>query len=1150
MREIDDLRKRGVKKTPKSGGSIGKMSPSEIQKLVQELHSHQIELEMQNQALRKAQVETDESQHKYSDLYDSAPVGYFTFDKKGHIIDTNVTGASLLGTEKRSLTKQPFQRFIVPGHLGIFRSHLQKAHESRSKQICKLKLTGKNSSTFDALINTIAVADAKGKFDHYRSSVTDITELARAEGELREIEARYQVIFDGAIEGIYRTTLHGENVVANPAAARILGYDSSEEVISAIEDSARKVWVDPDERSRFVRLLEEQGTIRGYECQFKKKDGTKIWVSLNSRAVRGTDGQLAYIEGFVEDITERKQAEETLRESEARLSLATEAVGAGLWIMEVDTGKVWVSPKNRELFHFAPDEEIHYESYFRVIHPEDRDRVHQEVQQALRSGENLTCDYRIVLPDGSIRWIVARGQRFLKSPREPARMMGLSFDITERKEIELQLRESQTLLSSLINSTPDLIWSVDAENFGLITFNRSLSEYFLHSHGIAVKAGMRPEDLLPADYAQQWHMFYRQALEEGSSVTEYSTSGGNRKLRLNINSLRHGDSLFGLSVFAQDITQRKRAEEALRESEQRMRDITFSMADWVWEVDENGVYTYSSSMGNELFGHVLGKTPFDFMPADEAKKIAAIFSEIAANRAPIKDLENWNIRKNGELVCLLTNGVPILDETGNLKGYRGVDKDITERKKMELQLSKSQTLLSTLINSTSDMIWSVDAEHFGILTFNRGLYERFLYAYGIQLKGGERPEDLFSSEDYVQQWHMLYRRALEEGSFTAEYKAYAEGRTMRLNLNILKSDDVVFGISVFSEDITERKRMEDQMREQLAEIEKLKIQLEKENIYLREEIKTELGFGKIIGSSDALKYVLFRAEQVAPTDATVLILGETGVGKGLVAHAIHQLSSRKDKPMITVNCAALPANLIESELFGREKGAFTGAHAKQVGRFEVADGGTIFLDEIGELPLELQAKLLRVLQDGEFERLGSPRTIKVDVRVITSTSRNLKAEMRAARFREDLYYRLNVFPVSLPPLRARVEDIPELANHFIDKYSRKFGKRFETIAKDTMQILNAYQWPGNVRELEHIIERAVITSQQPVFRLVDHLEEEPAKAEEGALKEFEEMAREHILQVLQKTRWKIDGEGGAAAMLGLNPSTLRFRIKKLGIKRP
>jgi formate hydrogenlyase transcriptional activator len=346
----------------------------------------------------------------------------------------------------------------------------------------------------------------------------------------------------------------------------------------------------------------------------------------------------------------------------------------------------------------------------------------------------------------------------------------------------------------------------------------------------------------------------------------------------------------------------------------------------------------------------------------------------------------------------------------------------------------------------------------------------------------------------------------------------------------------------------ERSKAELALRERLDEIERLKSQLEKENIYLREEIKTVQGFEKIVGKSDALRYVLFRVKQVAATDATVLILGETGTGKGLVAHAIHELSARKDRPMITVNCAALPENLIESELFGREKGAFTGAHAKQVGRFELADGGTIFLDEIGEMPPELQAKLLRVLEAGEFERLGSPRTIKVNVRVIASTNRDLEAEVKNRRFREDLFYRLNVFPVSIPPLRTRTEDIPQLVSHFVDKYARKFGRKYEAVPKIMMKALQEHSWPGNVRELEHVIERTVIISPGPVLRLADRLERGTAEA--GQLKALSEIERDHILKILEKTGWKIEGEGGAAFVLGLHPSTLRFRIKKLDITRP
>ena len=348
----------------------------------------------------------------------------------------------------------------------------------------------------------------------------------------------------------------------------------------------------------------------------------------------------------------------------------------------------------------------------------------------------------------------------------------------------------------------------------------------------------------------------------------------------------------------------------------------------------------------------------------------------------------------------------------------------------------------------------------------------------------------------------------------------------------------------------ERSMGERLLREQLEEIKRLKLQLEKENVYLREEIKTGQGFRNIVGNSDALQYVSFRVRQVAPTDATVLILGETGTGKGLAAHAIHELSARKDRPMITVNCAALPANLIESELFGREKGAFTGAHTKQVGRFEIANGGTIFLDEIGEMPLELQAKLLRVLQEGEFERLGSPRTIKVDVRVIASTSRDLREEVQKRRFREDLYYRLNVFPISMPPLRLRRDDIPVLVRHFIDTYARKIGRQIKTVPKTVLRSLQGYSWPGNVRELEHVIERAVIISTGPALQLADRLECEAVHAKEEPPKELSAMEREHILRILQQTRWRINGPGGAAALLNIHPSTLRFRIKKLGIERP
>src|SRR3990170_2225281 len=333
-----------------------------------------------------------------------------------------------------------------------------------------------------------------------------------------------------------------------------------------------------------------------------------------------------------------------------------------------------------------------------------------------------------------------------------------------------------------------------------------------------------------------------------------------------------------------------------------------------------------------------------------------------------------------------------------------------------------------------------------------------------------------------------------------------ESFSFLLRANALITSKGVIGIVVVMVDITERKKMEEalqkahdkleqrveertlELRTALSEIKTMKDQLEAENIYFRQEIKMRHHFAQILGQSDSLKYVLYRAEQVAPTNTTVLILGETGTGKELIAAAIHDMSPRKERPLITVNCAALPENLIESELFGREKGAFTGADTRQVGRFEVAHGSTLCLDEIGELPLELQAKILRVIQHNEFERLGSSHTIKVDVRIVATTNRNLEEEVRNGRFRQDLYYRLNVFPITVPPLRQRKEDIPLMVQAFIERYSRKIGKQITSIQKETMKALQDYQWPGNVRELENIIERSVILRPGPILQLADKLE--------------------------------------------------------------
>jgi PAS domain S-box-containing protein len=356
-------------------------------------------------------------------------------------------------------------------------------------------------------------------------------------------------------------------------------------------------------------------------------------------------------------------------------------------------------------------------------------------------------------------------------------------------------------------------------------------------------------------------------------------------------------------------------------------------------------------------------------------------------------------------------------------------------------------------------------------------------------------------------------------------------------------------------DITERKQAERNLKAALEEIRRLKKQLEEENVYLREEISEVKGFDEVVGKSDALKYVLTRVEQVAQTDTTVLLLGETGVGKELIARPIHKKSLRSNKRFVKVNCAALPETLVESELFGHERGAFTGADRQRKGRFELADGGTLLLDEVAELPAGTQAKLLRVLQEGEFERLGSSNTIKVNVRVIAATNRKLTEEVSAGRFREDLFYRLNVYPITTPPLRERREDIPLLVTHYARQIGERLGKKIGEVSAQVMREFTEYNWPGNIRELQNIIERAVIVSPNGVLRLPEplvHTTTGPTSEtsrESTSVSALNEVEREHILRALEAARWRINGPQGAAAMLKLHPSTLRFRMKKLGLTK-
>ncbi|MEL6304846.1 MAG: sigma 54-interacting transcriptional regulator [Bacteroidota bacterium] len=395
-------------------------------------------------------------------------------------------------------------------------------------------------------------------------------------------------------------------------------------------------------------------------------------------------------------------------------------------------------------------------------------------------------------------------------------------------------------------------------------------------------------------------------------------------------------------------------------------------------------------------------------------------------------------------------------------------------------------------------------------------------------------------------WNEVQRKGLLEKSI--EYHKdgdtlYFQSAVLRANYN---GEDIICGIT---RDVTKQKKDEIELKITLEELSELKNELEIDNQYLREEINSKINFENIVCQSEAYREVLELVTQVAITDATVLITGESGTGKELLASAVHLNSSRKDRSLIKVNCATLPKELIESELFGHKKGAFTGAIADKVGKFSLADGGTIFLDEIGEVPIDLQSKLLRVLQEGEFDALGSEKTTKVDVRVIAATNRDLQEMVRKGTFREDLYYRLNVFPIHNIPLRARKEDIPLLAQFFLEKYSTKAGKSFKRISKKTMALLMEYSFPGNIRELENLIERAVIIENGTTLQPGSWMPSERGMLSSETFKTFEDTQRDYIIEVLNHTNWRVSGPQGAAKILNMKDKTLFAKMKRLGIEK-
>jgi PAS domain S-box-containing protein len=582
-------------------------------------------------------------------------------------------------------------------------------------------------------------------------------------------------------------------------------------------------------------------------------------------------------------------------------------------------------------------------------------------------------------------------------------------------------------------------------------------------------------------------------------------------------------------------------------------------------IAEDGVYldindAFLSRLGYER-DEMVGRRPEDFVTEESAQRIAEEFRPALRRTGRLKHKPISFVARNGDIVDCLTDAIVEYRPDGKFLRTIAMYAEATDQ-------ARANFKYRTLYRSMPAMLHTVDGDGL-IATVTDHWLQKLGYTRNEVI--GRPITDFFSAADQRLYAGDGLRKLIAEGDFNnlERQMVTRDGSKLDLIMSALShrnEDGKVDRMLVASKDVTERKRTERRLRQTLAENARLREELEHERDYLREEVNVALNFGRIVGTSPSLQRMLRRVEAVANTPASVLILGESGVGKELVARAIHMRSPRADKPLVKVNCASIPTELFESEFFGHVKGAFTGAIRDRVGRFQLADGGSLFLDEVGEIPIELQGKLLRVLQESEFERVGDDVTRSVDVRVIAATNKNLEKQIVEGTFREDLFYRLSVFPVEVPPLRERGEDVVQLAQHFLEQTCRDFGREVMTLTRTQAENLRRYNWPGNIRELKNVIERAVILSEGSVLRLDKSMpdmrdNDAPVRDEHSIGRDNEkpsiltdddirELQKRNIIAALNEADWRVSGKGGAAELLGVKPTTLADRIRTYNIEKP
>ena len=985
----------------------------------------------------------------------------------------------------------------------------------------------------------VPLRDANGYIVKWYGSSLDIEERKTAEEALRVSQVYLAEAQKLSHTGSWANAAIGEPRYWSEECYRVLGFDPAEPLPS-LETIFQRIH--PDDRAAMREQLD-----RGIRDKADFEVDMRIVHPITGiRNIRSTGhavvdrcGDLREMVGTVIDITERKRAEEALRRSAAYLAEAQRLSHTGSFGWKPDTGEIVWSDETYRIFEYDRCVKPTIDSVAERVHPEDRAGFQKVIEDASGAATQFEHTYRLLLPGGIIKHVNAIAHALQDAPSN-REFVGAVTDITERKISEDKVRR---LVEAGILGI--FFATVQGE---IVEANQAFLQLLQYDRQDLVSGRLRWADLTPPEWRERDERSMSEFLATGvfqAYEKEYFRKDGSRVPVL-VGGARIQNPNEGV-VFVLDLSEQKRAEEKIRRSESYLAEAQrlSQTGSWAWSPDEDirywseecyRVLSFDSQDGLPRFEQFFQRIHPDDQPG---------FRELI--QTAIREKAEWEadyriVHPGGAIRDIHVLGHPVLSTSGHLVEFVGTVIDVTERKKAEEERRRSEMELRQMLDLAPQQV--------AVFGPNR---ER-LYAnhvaldyLGLNLEEWRKrsdPGEFFHPDDR-ERVNGHFDRALSSGaSFELEVRLRKGDGSYRWFLDRVNpvSDDkgqITRWYAAFT-DIEDRKSAEER--------------LQHENVVLREELDKASMFEEIVGTSPALQSVLLRISKVAPSDSTVLITGETGTGKELVARAIHRRSDRASRAFVGVNCAAIPRDLIASELFGHEKGAFTGATQQRLGRFELANGGTIFLDEVGELPVETQIALLRVLQEHEFERVGGSRPIRADVRVIAATNRDLQAAISAGSFRSDLFYRLNVFPIEIPPLRERKEDIRLLVEYFIDRYARKAGKHITTVEKRTLQVLQSYPWPGNIRELQNVIERSVIVCETASFSVDESWlsHQPPERKAERQLYLSEKVAaqeKEIIEAALRECQGRVFGPSGAAAKLGIARSTLESKIQSFKINK-